>query len=73
MRNESPVGLATILALAPAIIGGAIFVVLLVVNGGDVERATQLTIAIIGGLSLVAAAALRQWRAVAGTKQPPPG
>lgn len=70
MRNESPVGLATILAVAPAIIAGVIFVILLVINGGDVEKATQLTLGIVSALSLVGAGALRQWRSVAGTRQP---
>jgi hypothetical protein len=64
MRNESPVGLATYLGLAPFAIGGVVFVVLLIKNGGDVEAATALSIAIIGGVSLVGTAALRQWRAV---------
>ena len=66
MRNESPVGLATILGLVPAALAAAIFVVLLVMNGGDVDKAVALTIAIIGALSLVGTAGLRQWRAVVG-------
>lgn len=72
MRNESPVGLATIFAVAPAVIAGAVFIFLLISNGGDVEKATQLTLSIIGALSLVTAGALRQWRSVAGTKTTEP-
>lgn len=71
MRNESPVGLATFLGVAPAIIAGVVFVGLLVKSGGDVEQATQLTLAVIGGVSLVGTAALRQWRAVVEAKPPP--
>ncbi|HWH13284.1 MAG TPA: hypothetical protein VNT51_00950 [Miltoncostaeaceae bacterium] len=68
MRNESPVGLATYLGLLPAAVAAGVFAVLLVVSGGDVEKATTLTIAIIGAVSLVATAALRQWRAVAAAR-----
>jgi len=66
MRNESPVGLATILGLIPAAAAAVIFVALLITNGGDVDKAVALTIAIIGALSLVGTAGLRQWRAVVG-------
>lgn len=69
MRNESPVGLATVLGLLPAAIAGVTFIALMVMNGGDVTAAQELTLSIITSLSLVAAAALRQWRAIKG---PPP-
>lgn len=71
MRNESPIGLATLLGLAPAVIGAAVFVVLLVVNGGDVDKAQQMGVAIAVGASLVGTAWLRQWRAVSGTTSAP--
>lgn len=64
MRNESPIGLATIAAFLPAAVAGVIFVVLLVRNGGDIDGATQATLAIIAALSSVTTGALRQWRAV---------
>jgi high-affinity Fe2+/Pb2+ permease len=68
MRNESPVGLATVLGLLPAAAAAVVFVVLLVLNGGDIEKATAATMAIIAAVSLVGTAALRQWRAVAAAR-----
>lgn len=77
MRNETPVGLATILGILPAVGAGALMVALLVMNGGDVEDASTKTLAIIAAVSLVGTAALRQWRAIrheqaAGVALPPP-
>lgn len=69
--NESPTGLATYLGLLPAAIGGLVFIIILFRNGFDVDGATALSISIIGGLSLVATAALREWRAISGPAQAP--
>ena len=66
MRNESPVGLATILGLLPAAGAALIFVAVLIIKGGDIDGAVAYTAAIIGALSLVTTAGLRQWRAVRG-------
>lgn len=77
MRNETPVGLATVLGVLPAVLAGGLLITLLILNGGDVEAATSATLAIITALALVAAAGLRQWRAIAhekatGPALPPP-
>ena len=66
MRNESPVGLATILGLAPAIGAALIFLVVLIIKGGDIDAAVAYTAALITAGSLIATAGLRQWRAVVG-------
>lgn len=68
MRNESPIGLATILGLLPAVLAVAVLVVLVIVNGGDVQAATVMLLAIIGAASTVGTAAMRQWRAIAGSR-----
>ena len=68
MRNESPVGLATVLGLLPALVAVAVLIVLVIVNGGDVEGATVMLMAIIGAASTVGTAAMRQWRAIAGSR-----
>lgn len=68
MRNESPVGLATILGLLPAIVAVAVLIALVIINGGDVEGATTTLMAIIAAASTVGTAAMRQWRAIAGTR-----
>lgn len=71
--NEHPVGLSTVLGLLPFVIAGIVFIVLLAMNGGDVAKAQQLTLAIIMAVALVGTAAMRQWRAVngGGTSAPP--
>jgi hypothetical protein len=71
--NEHPIGLATVLGFLPFVVAGIVFVVLLIRNGGDVQQAQALTLAIVMGVSSVGTAALRQWRAVnGGTAAPAP-
>ncbi len=70
MRNESPIGLATILGLLPALGAIAVLIVLVIIYRGDVERATATLLTIIAAASTVGTAALRQWRATAGAGQP---
>lgn len=68
MRNESPIGLATILGLLPALVAIIVMVILIIINGGDVQAATVMLLAIIGAASTVGTAAMRQWRAIAGSR-----
>lgn len=68
MRNESPIGLATILGLLPAVLAIAVLIVLVIINGGDVQAATVMLLAIIGAASTVGTAAMRQWRAISGSR-----
>lgn len=73
LGNESPIGLATILSVLPGLIAVGVFIVLLALNGGDVDGATALVTAIIGGASFVFTGAQRQWRAGKGEVTPVTG
>lgn len=63
LGNESPIGLATILAALPGIAAVVVLAVAFILNGYDIDRAVAATTAIIGAASLVFTGGMRQWRA----------
>lgn len=64
MKNESPIGLATILGVIPGIIGAVVFIVALIKNGGDVDTANSVTTAAMVTISGVFTGWSRQRRAI---------